>query len=230
MQLSKRLQAVSQMVTSGSRLADVGTDHGYIPLSLVMEGRVPGAIAMDINQGPLLRAQENIARYGLEDKIQTRLSDGVNALDEGEADSVVVAGMGGWLVIHILTEGRKALKTVQELILQPQSDLEQVRRFLQMEEYQIHEEDMVLEDGKFYPIMRVVHGYMEELTDIEYKYGPRLLAMRHPCLKKYLECKEAAYENVCKTLQKSGSENSGQRLLEIEKELEQVRRAKEEFR
>lgn len=230
MQLSKRLQAVSQMVTSGSRLADVGTDHGYIPLSLVMDGRVPEAIAMDINQGPLLRAQENIARYGLEDRIQTRLSDGVKALGEGEADSVVVAGMGGWLVIHILTEGRKALKTVRELILQPQSDLEQVRRFLQREGYLIHEEDMVLEDGKFYPMMRVLHGYMEELTDIEYKYGPRLLAMRHPCLKKYLEREEAAYENVRRTLQKSGSENSGRRLLEIERELEQVRRAKEEFR
>lgn len=230
MQLSKRLQAVSQMVTSGSRLADVGTDHGYIPLSLVMDGRVPEAIAMDINQGPLLRAQENIARYGLEDRIQTRLSDGVKALGEGEADSVVVAGMGGWLVIHILTEGRKALKTVRELILQPQSDLEQVRRFLQREGYLIHEEDMVLEDGKFYPMMRVLHGYMEELTDIEYKYGPRLLAMRHPCLKKYLAREEAAYENVRRTLQKSGSENSGRRLLEIERELEQVRRAKEEFR
>ncbi len=230
MQLSERLQAVSQMVTSGSRLADVGTDHGYIPLSLVMEGRVPGAIAMDINQGPLLRAKENIARYGLEDSIQTRISDGVKSLGDGEADSVVVAGMGGWLVIHILTEGRKALKTVQELILQPQSDLEQVRRFLQREGYQIQEEDMVLEDGKFYPMMRVVHGYMEELTDIEYKYGPHLLAMRHPCLKKYLEREETAYENIRRTLQKSGSEHSGRRLLEIEKELEQVRRAKEEFR
>ena len=94
------MKAVAGMVTSGGVLADVGTDHGYIPIALVQRQKITGAIAMDINKGPLARAQENIASARLGDYIQTRLSDGVAALGEGEADSILIAGMGGELVIH----------------------------------------------------------------------------------------------------------------------------------
>lgn len=156
MQISRRLQAVSGMVTSGFRLADVGTDHGYIPIELVRSGRVPHAVAMDINRGPLLRAQENIRRYGLEGQIETRLSDGLHALAPGEADSVVIAGMGGLLVVRILQEGSAALEGVRELILQPQSELRSVRLYLEEAGYEIADEDLVCEDGKFYPMMRAV--------------------------------------------------------------------------
>ena len=79
-QLSDRLRAVASLVTPGSRIADVGCDHGYIPIYLYLEGRIPGAIAMDVNRGPLLRAEEHIMEYGLGKYIETRLSDGVKAL------------------------------------------------------------------------------------------------------------------------------------------------------
>ena len=101
------MKAVAAMVTSGGVLADVGTDHGYIPIALIQRQRIKSAIAMDINKGPLARAQDNIASARLGDYIQTRLSDGVAALGEGEADSILIAGMGGELVIHILSEGEK---------------------------------------------------------------------------------------------------------------------------
>ena len=104
MQLSKRLLEVSGLVSYGSRLADVGTDHGYIPIWLTEQGAIRSAVAMDINRGPLLRAQENIRRHRLEEKIKTRLSDGVAELRPGEADSVVIAGMGGSLMVKILKE------------------------------------------------------------------------------------------------------------------------------
>ena len=94
MELSKRLMAVACLVTPGNRLADVGTDHGYIPIYLIKENRIPHAIAMDVNRGPLLRAQEHIRMEGLEERIETRLSDGMKMLLPTEADTVVIAGMG----------------------------------------------------------------------------------------------------------------------------------------
>ena len=229
LQLSKRLKAVSDMVTSGCRLADVGTDHGYIPLWLTEQKRISGAIAMDINQGPLLRAEENIRLYGYEDKIETRLSDGVSALKPGETDSVVIAGMGGGLVMKILKEGAEVLKSVSELILQPQSDIEKVRRFLQQENYCINLENMILEDGKFYPVMRAVHGAMEELRDIDYRYGPCLLKEKNQCLKFYLDKEEETYQTIIRKLLNNKTETAAKRMSDITKELKEVKRAKEEM-
>lgn len=227
MQLSERLLAVAGLVTPGLRLADVGTDHGYIPLWLTERGVIPGAIAMDINRGPLERAKENIRAHGLEGKIETRLSDGVEALHPGEAESVVVAGMGGGLVIKILTDGEKALRTVRELVLQPQSDIDKVRVFLQKNGYRIAKEKMILEDGKFYPMMYVVHGTMEELSDIESLYGPCLLREKDACLKLYLEKEGQTLERVKAGLLQSGTPKAEERLVEIEEKLEKLKRAKE---
>ena len=143
------------MVSRGYRLADIGTDHAYIPIFLVEEGRVPSAVAMDINRGPLDRARENIMESGQEDKIQIRISDGFSALEEGEADAAVLAGMGGGLTIRILREGADVVRTLKECILQPQSEIEKVRAFLLAEGFSFTDEDMVEEDGKYYPIIKV---------------------------------------------------------------------------
>ena len=178
MQLSDRLQAVASMVTENSRLADVGTDHGYIPIYLCEMGKIPSAIAMDVKKGPLLRAKMNIERYHMQEKIRTRLSDGVLKLNPDEADSVVIAGMGGTLVMKILEEGKKVLVDVKELVLQPQSDIDKVRKYLYENDYVITAEKMVCEEEKYYPMMHVQHGHMEELADIEWKYGAFLLKER----------------------------------------------------
>ena len=126
-ELSKRLEAVAGMVTAGMRLADIGTDHGYLPIHLVKRGMIPSAIAMDVNKGPLMRAQEHIRAEGLEDKIITRLSDGLKNLKKNEADIMIAAGMGGGLVIRILSEGDGEIKGIKEYILQPQSEIKKVR-------------------------------------------------------------------------------------------------------
>ena len=138
------------MVTPGSVLADVGTDHGYVPIALVQRKKIQKAIAMDVNKGPLQRAREHIAEHKLEEYIETRLSDGVKKLEAGEVDSILIAGMGGELVIHILSEGMEVCRSVKELILQPQSELRRVRRFLRENKYKIIDEDMILEEGKEY--------------------------------------------------------------------------------
>ena len=106
MKLSKRLEMIASFVKPGSRLADIGTDHGYIPIALTERGVILSALAMDVRKGPLERAREHIGEAGLAEQIETRLSDGLEKLKAGEADTVVIAGMGGELEIHILEEGR----------------------------------------------------------------------------------------------------------------------------
>ena len=111
MQLSLRLQTIADMVTEGGVLADVGCDHGYLPVYLVLNKRITGAIAMDVGKGPLSRAKEHILAYGLEQYIETRLSDGLTALKPGEADTLVIAGMGGPLMEQILKKGSLVAKS-----------------------------------------------------------------------------------------------------------------------
>lgn len=199
MQLSKRLQAVARLVTPGSRLADVGTDHGYVPIWLFEQGKILSAIAMDLRKGPLERAREHIQMHGLDAHIETRLSDGLDKLLPGEADSIVIAGMGGMLVVKILSQGQKVLSSVKELILQPQSDLDAVREYLHRTGFVIVKEDMIFEDGKYYPMMKAVHGENTDDRKIWFLYGRLLLENRHPVLKSYLE-KE--YDGCCKLLEK----------------------------
>lgn len=223
------MKAVAGMVTTGGVLADIGTDHGYIPIALVQRQKITGAIAMDINKGPLARAQENIASARLGDYIQTRLSDGVAALGEGEADSILIAGMGGELVIHILSEGEKVCKAASELILQPQSDIRKVREYLRLHHYKIVDEDMICEDGKYYPMMRVVHVEsddawmkMNEQTkaacDI---YGPLLLRNGNPVLRRFLVRQHRQLTQILQRLQaQTMSEKIERRIAEVSEELQ----------
>lgn len=190
--LSKRLKALANMVTDGNRLADIGTDHGYIPIYLCQTGKIPSALAMDIGKGPLQQAQTHIAEHGLSEQIKTRLSDGMAALQFGEADTILIAGMGGGLVMKILSEGAEKLTGKEELILQPQSKIALVREFLRVRNFQILNEDMILEDGKYYPMMKVSQQKAAEQTkilpqEVADAFGPVLLQKRHPVLKEWLE-------------------------------------------
>ena len=204
------MKAVASMVTPGNVLADVGTDHGYVPIALVQRKRIPRAIAMDINKGPLQRACEHIAEFQLDEYIETRLSDGVKKLKVGEVDSILIAGMGGELVIHILTDGMEVCRSAKELILQPQSELEKVRQFLRESKFKIVDEDMVIEDGKYYPMMKVVPveedefwGIIpEEATRACYMYGPLLLKNGNPSLRKFLVKQHKQLEKILKELEK----------------------------
>lgn len=203
--ISERLKTAAALVSSGNVLADVGTDHGYVPIYLLEQRRIPRSIAMDINRGPLERAREHIRLYGMEAYIETRLSDGVAALMPGEADSILIAGMGGGLIMHILGDGEAVCRSAGELILQPQSELERVRHFLDTGGYRIDAEEMVKEDGKYYPMMRVHYEPLEtgtpsEKRDVFYLYGELLLKRRHPVLLEYLERERGLQEGIWKKL------------------------------
>ena len=227
MELSKRLKAVAELVTPGMRLADVGTDHGYIPIYLTEAGVIPSAIAMDINKGPLERAKEHIREHGLEGKIQTRLSDGLKNLQMNEADCMIAAGMGGGLVIRILSEERDTAGSLKELILQPQSEIDSVRKYLTEEGYRIVAEDMVYEDGKYYPMMKAVPcmagageiPYSEE----ELEFGRVLLQQAHPVLGQFLEREMEIQNRILSALESQESVRAKKRMEEISYRIEWMR-------
>lgn len=209
MQLSKRMTLLASMVTAGNRLADVGTDHGYIPIALVQEGKIPSAVAMDVNKGPLSRAEEHIHSCGLDAYIETRLSDGLEKLKPGEADTVLIAGMGGALTIRILNNGRHCLDTVRELILQPQSEIHLVREYLSRNHFRIEEEDIVYEDGKYYPVMHVVHGHGEPMNEAELYYGVIRKQRSPQVLENYLRAEIKKTEAILHMLREARKEASG---------------------
>ena len=230
---------MASMVTTGGILADIGTDHAYVPIALVQRQKIKGAIAMDINEGPLARAQEHIRAARLEEYIQTRLSDGAEALLPNEADSILIAGMGGELILHILTEGESVCSTAKELILQPQSEIHKVREYLRRHQYKIEDEDMVCEEGKYYPMMRV-HYQAEKNEDadktikdmenskeqkksrykVECLYGRYLLMEKNPVLHQYLVKERQVFENILDNLFKQPeSEKIAVRMEEVKEAL-----------
>ncbi|MCI6018204.1 MAG: class I SAM-dependent methyltransferase [Clostridiales bacterium] len=198
--LSDRLLALAEFVTPGHRLADIGTDHGYVPIYLTKSNTIPLAIAMDINEGPLKKAEEHIISHQLESRIKTRLSDGLEKLLPGEADTVLIAGMGGALMSRIIENGREVLKTVPELILQPQSEIARFRHFLHDNHYKIVRERMLIDDGKYYVMMKAVHGDEHYDREVFYIYSKLLLTAKdetlHRLIKKELSTNEEIYTRL----------------------------------
>lgn len=216
MQLSQRLSSVASMVTAGNCLADVGTDHGYVPIYLYERNIIPRAIAMDVNKGPLERAALHIAESGMKEAIETRLSDGLTALKPGEADSVVIAGMGGPLIIRILSAHPEITESLKELILQPQSEISEVRMWLYEQGYEIVEEHMVFEDGKYYPMFKAVKNpEAEKLTNLEYKYGKISVLGEPEVLRAYLVREIANKQTILQKLSEETTEKSKGRAVEI---------------
>lgn len=220
MELSNRLRAVAGLVTEGASVADIGTDHGYIPIYLTEQGIVSKVIAMDINRGPLERARMHVTGHGLKGQIELRQSDGLKALKPGEVDTIIISGMGGTLIVRILEEGKRITECLDACILQPQSEISKVRRYLVRNHMTIVEEDMVEEDGKFYPVMKVVHGDASDYTECEYIYGRCLLHTRHPVLIKYLRREKAIHESIfCQLDRHKDSESAALRKEEVRKEI-----------
>lgn len=231
-QLSKRMSALASLVTEGSRLADIGTDHGYIPIALVQKGRIPSALAMDVGKGPLSRAREHIHSQGLDTYIETRLSDGLTELHEGEADTVLIAGMGGMLMKRILEGGGHCLSSVGELILQPQSEIHLVRKFLAEHSYQITDEDIVLEDGKYYPMMRaeLIHDFEDRSGQckdhpwktFQYFYGDVEKQRSPEVLRNFLIHEQEKSSTIMERLHENGREVSD-RMKELQEQMNLIR-------
>lgn len=225
MQISERLKTVASFVTEGMRVADIGTDHAYVPIYLIKSGKIPFALAMDIGEGPLQRARDHILEQGLEKQIETRLSDGCSAFRKGEAESVVIAGLGGELMIQILKEGREVLSEVSEFILSPHSEIHKVRRFLMAQGFSILKETMLYEEGIYYTVIRAVYGTGDYQTEAELWYGKRMLEEQHPVLYDYLQKEYLIRRQIKEKLCRIQKESTQQRQKQIEAECVRIREA-----
>ena len=226
--LSERMQMVADMVTKGNVAADIGCDHGFVSIYLAEQGICPRVIAMDVNEGPLLRAKEHVAERGLESLISIRLSDGIDKLLEKEADSVFIAGMGGRLVIKILSDHFDKVRGLKEIILQPQSELHLVRKFLSTEGMTIVQEDMVEEAGKFYPCMKAVWKEQSvKYTELEEWYGPLLLEKKHPVLHRFLRKEKIMFEQIAEEIRNNakGGVTEEEKAENIKKRIGQINEA-----
>ena len=238
--LSERLAMSAGLVTAGSSVADVGCDHAHTCIWLVKHGVVPKAIAMDVRSGPLSHAETNIRLYGLDEHIKTRLSDGLDALLPGETDTIIIAGMGGTLTVQILERGLDKAKAAKELILQPQSDLGMVRRFLREHGFRILEEKMCKEFGKFYTSMKVIYEEpdtdmqsSEKETDLQAVYdefGEYLLKNKNEILYEVLLILKEKNERILERITGEGSEESLERKAFFENEKEQISKALEFYK
>ena len=182
-ELTPRLRMVAELVPPGSRLADIGTDHAYLPVALLREGRIPSAIAADLRPGPLARARETVARAELEGRVAFRLCDGLKGIRPEETDAIVIAGMGGETIAQILAAAPWVRERNVPLVLQPMSSLPDLREWLFQNGYQIEEERLAREEDAIYVVMSVQAGEMAPLTPAELWAGRQSRdALRGPYL------------------------------------------------
>lgn len=166
--LGGRLQLCASVVRPGTALADIGTDHAYLPIWLAKQGLVTRAIVADVRLGPLQKAQVNIRRYRVQDIVSARLSDGLDEIFPTEADDIVIAGMGGEMIIQIIAAAKWLKNETKRLILQPMTSAEQLRLFLAEQGFVVLREQAVVEDGRAYSVL--LAEYSPEKVDPDELY------------------------------------------------------------
>ncbi len=197
MQLSPRLSKIASLVPECHTLADVGTDHGYIPLVCLKQGIAKHAIAMDINPMPLKRAQDNFIKHGCMPRSELRLSNGLAELKSGEADVIVIAGMGGPLICDIIKNGTHAIGNDTLLLLQPMIAPMELRSFLFANGYSVCDEYVVREDNKYYNIMTVRRGVAQPTDELIY-IGANLAVNSADTVGDYLDYKIRVCQSIIK--------------------------------
>ena len=188
MNLGDRLQAVADFVPQGSRVADIGTDHGYLAVELVKSGKAKFVVASDKNTGPYEAAVRTVRENGLADNvISVRLGDGLKRLKPGEVDTVCIAGMGGALMVEILEGSPDVVETLDTLILQPQSAAPELRRWIYRKHWHIEDESLALDDGRIYEIIMAKRGRRKMPEQLMLEIGPVLWQKKPPLLRHHIE-------------------------------------------
>ncbi len=198
--LSPRLQIVYDMIPQCHSMADVGCDHGYLTIAALENNKADFAISMDVNKGPLNRAKDNIEAEGLSDKASFRLSDGLRELHPGEAEVICICGMGGALIKRIIKNDLSIAKSVEALIIEPQSEYFELRDFLKNEGFVIIDEELTMEENKIYPIIKLCYeqdvNKRPTYSAADLTYGPVIIKKVPELLKILLDKNKSEYSTI----------------------------------
>ncbi|MBN2261119.1 MAG: tRNA (adenine(22)-N(1))-methyltransferase TrmK [Clostridiales bacterium] len=219
MRLNQRLLMIANSVTIGNKVADIGTDHAYIPIYLVENKIADSIIASDIVEGPVLNAIKSVKKHGMEDNIKIIQASGLNGI-ENPVDTIIIAGMGGMLITEIIEENPAIAYNAKELILQPMKNSIELRKFLYENNFEIIEELIAKEGYKFYEIIKVKKGKMVILNDFEFEISKALRRNRDKNTKKFVENKIDVTKKILKKLKQESSQS--QRIEEMELKLKKL--------
>lgn len=226
-ELSKRMQSVADMIQPCDEVGDIGCDHAFVSIYLVEQHRAKRVIASDVRRGPIAIAKRNIEAMNLSDQIEIRMGDGLDTIVPGEVNAVVLAGMGGMLMIDILERGEEVVTRCDQLVLQPQSDIEKVRRYLAEKGYHLADEQMLIDAGKYYNLLDVrVHEMVQKdeydcsklADDWCYMYGGSLLRKKDPVLRSWLVKRWDTTAGLINSLSGKNTENAAKRLKTVKAE------------
>lgn len=203
MKLTDRLLKIASLVTKGKRVADIGTDHGYIPVYLLNKGYIDFAILADVNKGPLENARGEVRHNNLLEKVDLRLGSGIEVLRVNEVDEVIIAGMGGILISELLEAKKEVAHSVDKLILQPMQAQNELRKYLLNNGYEILDEVLVKEDFRVYEI--IIAKYTDKNTVVEdeiyYEVGKKLIENKDPLLNEFIDKKVFMYSSILKKIE-----------------------------
>ena len=215
--LSKRLSAAASFVSDGAIVADIGTDHAYIPINLILSGKASYAIASDVNEGPIAIAKENIEKYGVSDKITVRVADGLCGIEEFKPDCIIICGMGGELIVNILKASEYVKSSNVKLVLQPMTAVKELREYL-ADGFEIEDEKIVYDASKLYQVICARYdGKKHVYTNAELELGKINIAKKEPLFKDLL-CQFIKKKN--KRL--NGLKEGGYPTDEIEEEIKEL--------
>lgn len=230
MELSKRLNWILNIMDKCDVIMDVGTDHGYIAIELIKRNLADKVIASDINKDPLNKAKLNVSLEGLSNKIELRLGGGLTPVKENEVNGVLIAGMGGNLIRDILENDIKKVKNMDYLVLQPAQNPEVLREYLYISDYEIIDEDVCFDEGKYYEVFKVKYkeNNSTKLENIFYEVSPMLLNKKSDVFKNYLYEKIDKYKKV-KSFIKDNTEHALSRKKELDSKIEIIENLLKKF-
>ena len=221
--IGERLQTIASMVPQGTTVADIGTDHGYVPAYLVLTGQCRYVIASDIAEGPCRAAADTRKKYNLMDNIDIRTAPGLQGLRTGETETVVIAGMGGATIIDILEESPEITASVKTLVLQPMNAANLLRRWLVQHGYQITEEALCKENDHIYIIIKALHtDEKQELSFLEEELGPCILNSKPALWREFIQGKAEHYRRLLQQMAASSAASNSDKYKELKKLLGQV--------
>lgn len=218
MHLDDRLQALADFVPEGSRAADIGTDHGYLAVALLQQGKADFVVAGDLNRGPYEAAKRTVHENAIgEEQISVRIGDGLKVLQPGEVDTVCIAGMGGILMNNILEASPEITAELKILVLQPMNGAPELREWLYDHDWHIVDENLVIDDGRIYEIIKAEKGSRRKPSGLDLLVGPKLWQKKPPLLRHHIEALLFQQRRILSGMEKSERAKGDKRFAQIKR-------------